>query len=78
MTIKPSDISHPSDIAKLFKDFPGHIYWRDCNGTFLGCNLKQAQSCGFETVEELIGKNDIELIGPEEAAEIKKERSRGS
>ncbi len=39
---------------------PGHIYWKDINGFFLGCNTTQAQSAGL-TITEMIGKTDYEM-----------------
>lgn len=40
---------------------PAHIYWKNKDGVFLGCNLKQAQSAGFSSKDEFIGKNDSDM-----------------
>lgn len=40
---------------------PGHVYWKDKNGVFLGCNLEQARDAGFNTPEEMIGKTDYDM-----------------
>lgn len=42
---------------------PGHVYWKDLEGRYLGCNLKQAQSLGFKKSKDIINKTDIELLG---------------
>lgn len=43
---------------------PTHIYWKDKEGRYLGCNLKQAQSAGFTSSKELIGKTDSDPSVP--------------
>lgn len=48
---------------------PGHVYWKDVNGVYLGCNNFQAKSLGFENELEIIGKTDFELPGKEGDAE---------
>lgn len=40
---------------------PGHVYWKDKNGVFLGCNLEQARDAGFKTQEEMLGKTDFDM-----------------
>lgn len=40
---------------------PGHVYWKDRNGVFLGCNLEQARDAGFNSVDEMIGKTDNDM-----------------
>lgn len=47
---------------------PGHVYWKDLNDHIIGCNLSQAQFCGFNTREELIGKTSYDLL-PKEVAD---------
>ena len=38
-----------------------HIYWKDKDGKYLGCNKTQAKSLGFTTSLGLIGRTDFEL-----------------
>lgn len=40
---------------------PGHVYWKDLNGVYLGCNESQAKSLGFSSSSHVIGKDDFEL-----------------
>lgn len=42
-----------------------HIYWKDKEGKYLGCNKTQAKSLGFTTSLGLIGKTDFELPWPD-------------
>lgn len=49
---------------------PCHIYWKDRDGKYLGCNLLQAQSLGFSSPKEIIGKTDYELPWYQQAAAL--------
>ena len=48
-------------LDNLLTNMPGHIYWKNSRGVYLGCNDKQAQSLGFEKGSEVMGKTDFEL-----------------
>ena len=50
---------------------PCHIYWKNKDGTYLGCNLLHAQNLGFSSPEEIIGKTDFELPWAEQADTLK-------
>ena len=43
------------------------IYWKDLDGKYIGCNKKQAELYGKESVNEVIGKTDFELLDFETA-----------
>jgi two-component system, OmpR family, aerobic respiration control sensor histidine kinase ArcB len=47
---------------------PCHVYWKDKNGRYLGCNDRQAQSLGLHRGEDVVGKTDFELPWEEELA----------
>ena len=49
---------------------PGHVYWKDVNGVYLGSNDQMAWSLGLENKEDIIGKTDFDLPWPEGAAKI--------
>ncbi|HVV69088.1 MAG TPA: PAS domain-containing sensor histidine kinase [Gammaproteobacteria bacterium] len=55
----------------LAKFLPGHIYWKDLNGAFLGCNTIQAQSAGL-SVAEMLGKTDYEMPWKAQADALRK------
>lgn len=48
-------------IDNIVANMPGHVYWKDRNGVYLGCNLRQAQSLGFNDAKDIIGKTDFDL-----------------
>ena len=50
---------------------PCHIYWKNKDGTYLGCNLLHAQNLGFSSPEEIIGKTDFQLPWAEQADTLK-------
>ena len=50
-----------SALNRIIDLVPGHIYWKDINGTYLGCNKEQAISLGLTSPEELIGKTDFDI-----------------
>lgn len=46
---------------EIISFMPGHVYWKDKNGYFLGCNLQQAIDAGFNSPDEMIGKSDADM-----------------
>ena len=40
---------------------PGHIYWLDREGKYLGCNEKQAKSAGLSSRNEIVGLKNKDL-----------------
>jgi two-component system, OmpR family, aerobic respiration control sensor histidine kinase ArcB len=58
-------------LEEIINILPGHIYWKDKEGKFLGCNETQAKSYGFESANILIGKHDKEIIKADVAQKIR-------
>ncbi|RUT06057.1 hypothetical protein DSM106972_032630 [Dulcicalothrix desertica PCC 7102] len=47
---------------KLILDtIPLHVYWKDRNSVFLGCNTNFAQVAGITSPEDIVGKNYCDL-----------------
>lgn len=59
-------------LENVLDTIPGHIYWKDKNGAYLGCNNLQAQSFGLSKKEEVLGKTDHELQWKETADILRK------
>lgn len=51
---------------------PGHLYWKNKEGRFLGCNNLQAIDAGFSSPMELIGKTDYETPWKDQADALRK------
>ncbi|MBY0544338.1 MAG: response regulator [Gammaproteobacteria bacterium] len=51
--------------AKYFADIlnlvPSHLFWKDKESVFLGCNLLFSQSAGLKSPEDIIGRTDYDL-----------------
>jgi PAS domain S-box-containing protein len=58
-------------IKKILDVIPGHVYWKDLEGTFLGCNKRQAENYGFKDEAKIIGKKDRDFLKEEVAKEIR-------
>ncbi len=48
-------------LQNIVANMPGHVYWKDTEGVYLGCNNRQARSLGLTRAEEVVGKTDFDL-----------------
>jgi PAS domain S-box-containing protein len=48
-------------INNILSYIPGHVYWKDLNGVYLGCNQMEAKLAGLESPEDMIGKTDYDF-----------------
>jgi two-component system, OmpR family, aerobic respiration control sensor histidine kinase ArcB len=55
-------------LENILANLPGHIYWKDKDGVYLGCNDKQVRSLGLKQESEIIGKIDSDLPWGEDAS----------
>jgi PAS domain S-box-containing protein len=67
MMINTQEVALDNIIANL----PGHVYWKDTNFIFRGCNELQAKSAGYSR-EEVIGKTDYDMPWKNEAEILRK------
>jgi two-component system, OmpR family, aerobic respiration control sensor histidine kinase ArcB len=58
-------------LENVLDTIPGHVYWKDKNGAYLGCNNQQAKTFGLSK-KEVIGKTDYELLWKESADFLRK------
>jgi PAS domain S-box-containing protein len=49
-------------LENIVSNMPGHVYWKDKDGVYLGCNNKLAQSLGLKTAKDIVGKKDSEVF----------------
>jgi len=57
-------------LENIIANLPGHVYWKDKNGVFLGANNSQAESLGYSSAEDLIGKTAYDTLPKEYADAI--------
>ncbi len=53
-------------LEHILNTIPGHVYWKNANGAFLGCNDLQAEDAGLAK-EAMIGKTDYEMPWKDQA-----------
>lgn len=54
----------------LFACIPGHVYWKNKDGIFLGCNGEQAKYFGFKDPTDIVGKTNFDLVDKDSAERI--------
>jgi len=58
-------IEHIKQMRDYFENLiafmPGHVYWLNREGIYLGCNDLQAKSAGLNSRHEIVGKTNAEL-----------------
>ena len=50
-----------SFLFKLIDLLPAHIFWKNTDGVYLGCNVVFAQGLGFSSPDDVIGKTDYDF-----------------
>ena len=67
-----SSLQQVKILKNILDNLPEHVYWKDSEGVYLGCNLTQAQDLNLETNEAIIGKTDYELSPKDKADAFRK------
>ena len=60
-------------LNSIVSNMPGHVYWKDREGVYLGSNDRQAESLGLLYGSEIIGKTDFDLPWKTGVADIFRE-----
>lgn len=55
----------------ILEQLPGHIYWKNKEGVFLGSNTKNWQEFGLKSLSEYRNKTDYDLFSKEQADKIR-------
>ncbi|MCK4870319.1 MAG: PAS domain-containing sensor histidine kinase [Gammaproteobacteria bacterium] len=50
---------------------PGHVYWKDIDGKYLGCNANQARSLGLKSRRDIVGKHAYEKLPIKQAKKLR-------
>lgn len=54
-------------MTKIINNVPQHIFWKDKNSVFLGCNDNFAKAVGLRNAEDIKGKTEFDLLDPKNA-----------
>jgi two-component system aerobic respiration control sensor histidine kinase ArcB len=49
-------------LEHILSHMPGHVYWKNMDGIYLGCNDIQARTIGIASGKNVIGKTDFDLF----------------
>lgn len=52
-------------MEEIISYMPGHVYWKDIDGTYLGCNMLMAKVLQLDFPEAIIGKQVQDLVSDE-------------
>ncbi|MGV2432162.1 MAG UNVERIFIED_CONTAM: PAS domain-containing sensor histidine kinase [Rickettsiaceae bacterium] len=72
-----SDTSVAQDFLEIFtlksllEILPGHIFWKNKDGKYLGCNKAQAEYYGVDSSREVINKTDFDLLPTQAAQKVR-------
>ncbi|MEM9245905.1 MAG: adenylate/guanylate cyclase domain-containing protein, partial [Cyanobacteria bacterium P01_F01_bin.153] len=55
-------------LRSILDSIPQHVFWKDVDLNFLGCNRNWAKAAGLSDPAEVIGKTDYDLITDKNAA----------
>jgi len=56
-------------VAQILGAVPHSVFWKDCQGVYLGCNEEFARAAGLGSAAEIVGKTDFDLPWPRAEAE---------
>jgi PAS domain S-box-containing protein len=60
-------LAYPSLLTKILEQIPVRVFWKDAELRYLGCNTLFARDAGFASPEEVIGKDDFQMVWHEQA-----------
>ncbi len=67
-------VRESKQMLQLVLDYiPQHVFWKDRNSVYLGCNRNFAQAAGVEKPQDLVGKTDYDLAWKKEEADFYRE-----
>ncbi|MGK2907740.1 MAG: PAS domain S-box protein [Desulfuromonadales bacterium] len=54
-------------LQTILENVPTHVFWKDTESNYLGCNTNFARAAGFSCAEDLLGKDDFQMAWHEQA-----------
>jgi two-component system, OmpR family, aerobic respiration control sensor histidine kinase ArcB len=59
-------------IMEILNQIPVHVYWKDREGVFLGCNKSNWKDFSFQSLSDFKGKTDYDILSKNEADGIRR------
>jgi PAS domain S-box-containing protein len=60
-------------LASILDNIPLRVFWKDKDLNYLGCNRAFASDIGFDSCDQIIGKDDFEVNLPEHAERYRRD-----
>ena len=60
-------------VEGIMNAIPVRVFWKDTELRYLGCNIRFAQDAGFESPDQLIGKDDFQMSWKAQAARYRQD-----
>lgn len=57
----------------VLNSIPASVYWKDRDSVYLGCNQKYARDAGYESPDEIVGREDKDTTWRKDAAQIRED-----
>ena len=70
---KEKELEYLQVLEGVLNSINVRVFWKDKNLNYLGCNQNFAKDAGFQTVQEIIGKNDFDMGWKDQAALYQKD-----
>ena len=70
ITLQERDLYKIMATDSLLTNIPGHIYWKNKDSVFLGCNIEHARYFGFDDPNKIVGKNNFDLVDYDSAVKL--------
>lgn len=62
------ELKRQRDLFELvINSVPARIFWKDLDLVYMGCNYHFAQDAGYENPEDVVGKDDYEMVWKKDA-----------
>lgn len=62
-------------LESIIAAMPGHVYWKNTEGVFLGCNDQQAKTLGLNSRYDVVGKTTYDMIWWDQSPEERKRQA---
>ncbi|MEA2068579.1 MAG: PAS domain S-box protein, partial [Verrucomicrobiota bacterium] len=54
----------------IMDTIPMSVFWKDKDSVYLGCNKTFIRECGFDSIDDVVGKNPFDLFDPSVAPDV--------